>query len=424
MIQDKHFSGLNKAEKDELITFYEELKFVKTQAFNLEECLQLIASNDKASFREDRVNWLKAIKEHRANDGVEIATQLFEFYFADEDTERSFLSKIWEQMADKSTAAIVDLRAVALLWRQMGILETSQGQFEKAQVYFQKAIRYFMEINDKTMLGNDHFELGLVFRNLGDYRNAWQTFEKSIEYAQQAGNRKTVIYSQGQLANLLAVQSRFSEAVDVLKTSLDEWRKFPLESDRLMCHTTLHTLGRTYLQNGQFPEARQSLLESLRLKALVNERFDAVMRTRATLAEACLNLCEFDDAEKYLKEADVDKLAHMGSYLYAAAAFKTLSQLSYAKKNFLEFERFANRALDIAEQSSNPLTQFEVLLWVLPAYLRRLKLIKFIMLMPSFIKAFLQLRLSPLEIMKLALKRLVIAINPMKRMKNINAHRS
>jgi tetratricopeptide (TPR) repeat protein len=410
--------GLSTAEKSELIAFYKELKLVKTQAFTVEECQYLVANNDKTIFREDRANWLKAIQQHKSNDGAKIATQLFEFYFADEDAERSFLLTVWDKLASSSVSANVDLGIVAMLWRQMGILETSQGHFDKAQVYFQKAIRHFLEIDDKTMLGNDHFELGLVFRNLGDYHNAWQTFEKSIEYARQAGNHKTVIYSQGQLANLLAIQSRFSEAIDILKASLEEWEKFPLESDRLMRHTSLHTLGRTYLQNGQFQEAKSSLQESLKLKEIVNERFDAIMRTRATLAEACLNLGEFDVAEKYLREADVDKLAHMGSYLYAAAAFKTLSQLSYAKKNFIEFERFANRAIDISEQSSNPLTQFEVLLWVLPAFLRRGKLIKFIMLVPPFINAFLQLRLSPLEIIKLAIKRLVVAISPMKRMEN------
>lgn len=414
MSQDRYFSGLNAIEKGELTVFYEELKYIKIQAFNLEECRQLIASNDKASFQEDRVNWLKAIRQHPVEDGAEIATLLFEFYFADEDTERSVLLKVWEQMANKSTAKFIDLRATALLWRQMGILETSQGQFKKAQAYFQKAIHYFLEINDKTMLGNDHFELGLVFRNLGDYYNAWQTFEKSIEYAQQAGNYKTVIYSQGQLANLLAIQSRFNEAINMLKVSLGEWAKFPLESDRLMRHTTLHTLGRTYLQNGQFYEAANSLRASLELKQVVSERFDALMRTRTTLAEACIKLGEFDEAERCLQEMDVNKLAHIGSYLYAATAFKTLSLLNYEKKNFLEFERYANCAVDVAEQSGNSLTQFEVFLWILPAYLRRGKIIKFITLISPFLKAFARLRLSSVEIIKLIIKRLIIAIKPVK----------
>lgn len=407
--------GLSIEEKSELLAFYMELKLVKTHAFTIEECQYLVANNDKATFREDRANWLKSIQQHKSNDGAKIAAQLFEFYFADEDTERSFLLTVWDKLASKSIVANVDLSIVAMLWRQMGILETSQGHFDKAQVSFQKAINHFLEVNDQTMLGNDHFELGLVFRNLGDYHNARQTFEKSIEYARRAGNHKTVIYSQGQIANLLAVQSRFDEAIDILKTSLDEWEKFSLETDRLMRHTTLHTLGRTYLQNGQFQEAKGCLLESLRLKKIINERFDAIMRTRATLAEACLNLGEFDEAEKYLQEENVEKLVYMGSYLYAAAAFKTLSQLSYAKKDSTKFERFANRAIDVAEQSGNPLTRFEVLLWIFPAYLRKGKLIRFIVLVPSFIKSFLQLRLSPLEIIKLAIKRIVVATSPMKR---------
>jgi tetratricopeptide (TPR) repeat protein len=414
LVQEASQIGLQTAEKAELYAFYQTLKSVKTQAFTLQECRELVAQNDKQAFRADRINWLRAIQQHPLADGVEIATQLFEFYFVNEDTERSKLMKVWENLANKAQNPTVDQLNLSMLWRQMGILETGQGHFERAQELFEKAIQIVQKIGNTSRLGDDHFELGLVYRNLGDYQNAWRTFEKSVAYAREAGNTKTVIYSQGQLANLLAVQSRFSEAIEILKSSLQEWGKFPLEADRNMSHTSLHTLGRTYVQNGQYQEAKEALKESLYLKELINERFDATQRTRATLAEACINLGEFQEAGQYLQEDDVEKLTRMGSYLYAASSFKALSQLNFAQGNYQESRRLADRALDVADQSNNPLTQFEVLLWILPTRLRRFDIPGFISLLPRFGRAFFRLRLSPLEFIKLVLKRLAVTLNPLR----------
>ena len=400
---------LNSTETAELVSLYESLKFVKTRAFTLDECREIVANNDKATFGDDRVNWLKSIQQHDALNGAQIAILLFEFYYADDQTARSHLLAVWQKLVQKSLDENIDQRFVAMLWRQMGMLETSQGHFQNALDYFQKSTQYFLNTDNRMMLGNDYFEIGLVFRNMGDYHNAWAAFEASIKYAQQAENYKTVIYSRGQLANLLAVQSRFAQAIDMLKASLDEWENFSRAEDRVMRHTTLNTLGRIYLQNGQFQMAKDVLLESLRLKESINERFDAIIRTRSALAEACIELGEFDEAEKYLQETDVDKLVHMGSYLYAASALKTLSQLHYAKKNFVEFERLANRSVSVTEHSNNPLTLFGVLLWVLPAYTRRLKLVNLVKLTPPFVAAFFRLKLSPMEVIRLMLKRLAVA---------------
>lgn len=409
---DSALMGLKTAERAELIAFYKEYKDVKTQAFDLAECRELVAQNDRPTFREDRVNWLLAIQQHAPGEGAEIATQLFEYYLADEDTERASLLRVWENLAGKIQKQGTDFRNLALLWQQMGILATSQGRLDNALNYFQNAAQDIQQTDDNILLGNIYYEIGIVYRNIGDYSNAWQTFEKSTEYARAAGNIKTVIYAQGQLANLLAVQSRFPEAIEILKNSLPDWESLPSESDRNMKHTTIHTLGRTYLQNGQYREAKETLQESLRIKEMVNERFDITLRTRATLAEVCINLGEFQEADQYLREEDIDKLERSGSYLYSASAYKTLSQLRYAQGNHSESRRLADRALDIADQSNNPLTQFEVLLWALPSRLRRLDIVGFMLLFPRFLRVFFRLRLSPLEIIKLVIKRLLVTINP------------
>lgn len=407
--------SLSEAEQSDIFLRRQKFRLIRVRSCSLQECAELVRQNDKAGFRQDKYNWLTAIQQHVAPTSFEIATQLFEFFFAEDDIERAGIIQIWKKLASGQSPQPTGDRNLAMLWRQLGVLETGQGHLDLAQEYFLKAIEVQKELKDSLMLGNDYFELGLVYRNLGDYQRAWEAFNTSVQYAQEAKNLHTVIYSQGQLANVLAVQSRFGEAVDILKKSLETWDQFQAESDRDMRHTTLHTLGRTYLQNGQYKEAKDVLLESLRLKEKIQERFDATLRTRAILAEACINLGEYEEAETYLNEEIVEKGENIGSFLYAASAYKALSQLNFAQKKFAEATRLANRAMATAEKSNTPLTEFEVALWLLSSRLRRLDLFGFLKATPFFVRSFFRLRLSPLEIVKLTLKRFVITIHPMRK---------
>jgi tetratricopeptide (TPR) repeat protein len=402
---------LSSDERNDIARRIQKFSQIRTKSYPLEECLALVELNDKNVFKEDKNNLLEAFIQHEPKIGIEAATQLFEFYYADDSVGRSKLMGIWKKFADKAEAGS---RHLAILWRQLGMLENSQGNLESALVYFSSSIAIQEALGDALMLGNDYYELGLVHRNRGNYEEAWEAFNQSIRYARQEGNLKTVIYSQGQLANILAVQSRFAEAVKILQESLETWEQFPGEVDRNMRHTTLHTLGRTYLQNGQFREAKETLLGSLRLKEQVQERFDATLRTRAMLAEACIQLGEFEEAEHHLTEEGAVRGEKIGSYLYAASAFKALSQLKFAQLEFAEARRLAYRAMTVAEKSNTPLTELEAALWLASLHARRFDLFDFIGVLPRLMHAFLRLRLSLLEILKLALKRLAVTLNPIR----------
>ena len=403
---------LSETERSDIDRRLEKFRLIRAQLLSLEECLTWVQEKDRAGFQEDRSNWLAAIKQHDISTSIEIAIQLFEFYLADDEIERTRLMEIWQKLAERANAKS---RSLAILLHQLGILETSQGNLPGGQEYLLKSIRLQEQLGDVLMLGNDYYELGLVYRNRGNYQDAWDAFNKSIRYARETENLKTVIYSQGQLANILALQSHFVEALEILRQSMEIWNQFPTEADRDLRHTTLHTLGRIYIQNGQFRDAKEVLLESLDLKEKVQERFDATLRTRAMLAEACLNLGEFEDAECCLTEEMTDRAEKIGSYLYAASAFKVLSQLKFVRRDFVEAKRLANRAMTSAQSSNTPLTKFEVALWLLALYAQRFDVPGLARVFPYFFQAFLGLRLSPLEILKLAFKRLAVTLNPMHR---------
>lgn len=385
---------------------WERLRLHPTQTYTLERCKILIAENQKETFQKERANWIKAISLHTSQTAVEIATLLFEWYFANQETERADVLRIWKKLLERSGESQGMPRETAILLRQIGILQVSRGYLNDAEKYLRQSTQISEQVQDQILVGNNYYELGLIYRNAGKYKPAWDAFITAVESSKKTGNLKAQIYAQGQLANILAVQGDFDKAINILKETLNLWKKFPESGDRDMSHTTLHTLGSIYIQNGQPLDAIEVLKQSLYLKQKLKERFDLLVRTDTMLAEAFISLGQFDQAQNCLAEADVESCAKMGSYLYAATSFKTLSQLHFAQNNFHQAQRFANRALDVARQSNNPLVEFDVLLWIFSADWQRRRLLNILPRVFVLITVLFRMRLSPRQFFQLSFKRL------------------
>jgi tetratricopeptide (TPR) repeat protein len=400
---------LFKPVRDDIRSRLEKFRLHPTKIYTLQRCKNLLKYNEQEVFREEHINWIKAIDLHPASISIEIAILLFEWYFASRETTRAGLVPIWQKLLRRATASLTTPKEVASLWRQAGILEVSKGNFEEAKRYFRNSSDFSAQIDDKATKASNDFELGVIYRNQGDYESAWASFTTATQLSKQSGSLKTLIYSQGQLANILAVQGNFTDALNILKESMEIWEQLSDPIERNMRHTTLHTLGQTYIRNGQFVEAIDVLTESLRLKSLVKERFDSTLRTQTLLAEAFMNVGKFEQAQESITESDIESCVTMGSSLYAASAFKVLSQMHFLQRNFLQSERFANRALEVANQSKNHLTQFEVLLWILLKDLRLLRLHKVIYQIHQFLSTLLKMRLTLRQFFKLTLTRLSLS---------------
>jgi tetratricopeptide (TPR) repeat protein len=284
-----------------------------------------------------------------------------------------------------------------LLWRQLGILEASTGEFSLAIEHFQNSSKIGEKLGDNIIIGDNYFEVGLILRNQGEYVQAWESFINAENSVRAINHYKTMVYSQGQRANLLAVWGRFDDAIDLLKQSLSLWEKFDVMEDRNMRHTTLHTLGRIYLQTDRVKDAKEVLLESLKLKEASGERYDSTMRTRSLLADACIALGNYSEAKEHISEASIETSIRIGSYLYAAESLRTLSRIYCFENDYIQSERLAKRSLEIAQIANNPLTQIETIIWIIQlSFLQKNFLVLFSILIP-LIKAINSLKLTPVQ---------------------------
>lgn len=377
--QDINLSLLTSKEEDEIIALRQKSKAILSNIYTVDECKKTLKRvltvdivKDVISFRRDRYNWLRAVQTHPTVTGSEIAILLFDSYFGDNDIERLQMAKIWKKILQKSESEKINNKNLALLWRQLGILEASIGEFNAAIEHFEKSSVIGQKLGDNIVVGDNYFEVGLILRNQGKYVQAWDSFINAENSALSINHYKTIVYSQGQRANLLAIQGKFDSAIDLLNESLSLWEKFETDEDKNMKHTTLHTLGRIYLQIGRAEEAKKALLESLKLKEISEERFDATIRTRSLLTDACIIMGEYSEAKEYISEEIIETSIRIGSYLYAAESLRTLSHIFYLEKDFQKSERIARRSLEIAQIANNPFIQLDSIIWILQfSYLQK-----------------------------------------------------
>lgn len=411
-MENLDLSVLSHEEEGEIFALREKNKKILSSVYTIDVCKRMLRKvltvdlvKDISSFRRDRYNWLRAIQVHPVAVGSEIALLLFDSYFGDNDIERNQMAGIWKKLLNKMQAHETDQRNFALLWRQLGILEASTGDFKSAIEHFQNSSKIAEKLGDNIIIGDNYFELGLIFRNQGEYVQAWASFVNAEKSVQALNHYKTIVYSQGQRANLLAIWGRFDDAIDLLKQSLSLWEKFDTIEDQNMRHTTLHTLGRIYLQAGRVKDAKEAALESLKLKEASGERYDSTMRTRSLLADACMAMGNYAEAKEYISEESIETSIRIGSYLYAAESLRTLSRVYYYENNYAQSERLAKRSLEIAQTANNPLTQIDTVIWIIQlSFLQKKFLVLFSALAP-LIKAITHLRLTPVQAYNLFIQR-------------------
>jgi len=411
-LENINLSALSHEEEEEIIALRQKHKKTLSNIYTVNECKKILKQvltvnlvKDVFSFRKDRYNWLRAVQTHPVATGSEIALLLFDSYFGDDDIERNQMAGIWKKLLNKMQAYEIDQKNFALLWRQLGILEASTGEFKFAVEHFQNSTKIAEKLGDNIIIGDNYFEVGLILRNQGEYTQAWESFINAEKSVQGMNHYKTIVYSQGQRANLLAIGGRFDDAIDLLKQSLSLWEKFDAIEDKNMRHTTLHTLGRIYLQIGRVKDAKEAVLESLKLKDASGERYDSTMRTRSLLADVCIAMGNYSEAKEYISEESIETSIRIGSYLYAAESLRTLSRVHYFENNYIQSERLAKRSLEISQIANNPLTQIDTIIWVMQLSFLQKKFFVLLSILVPLIKAINSLKLTPVQFYNLFIQR-------------------
>lgn len=305
--------------KEETEFFRNQQKMQKINFLNEYSPENCISSKD--NYNIEWRNWLLSINRYLSTSQWFPAAKISIILFSYLQTVGSWndIVEIWRKLVSYDKLSEEEIKLKISLLHQLGIIISDQGDQNNAIEFHEKSLKLSKEYHLSQLVSENFYELGVNYLQIGRYNISKEYFEKAI--STQETVTKLALYSSGQLSNILMLKGKIKTAIDQLKDDLEKWNQFSDESDRIMVHNTLHTLGRAYLLKKDYVAAKNVLKNSLRLKYLAGSPTNLEAHTKCLLAEAYIGSREFGKAEQLIVDC-IKITKEVNDYRYLALAYK------------------------------------------------------------------------------------------------------
>ncbi|NEP62493.1 MAG: tetratricopeptide repeat protein, partial [Symploca sp. SIO2G7] len=152
---------------------------------------------------------------------------------------------------------------------QQGIEQAQTSQFEAALQSWQQSLTIYREINDRKGEGDALNNLGLAYRNLGDYTQAIEYHQQSLAIAREINDRKGEGQSLGNLGIAYLNLGDYTQAIEYYQQSLAIAREI---NDRNGEGNSLGNLGNAYRNLGDYTQAIEYYQQSLAITREIKNR--------------------------------------------------------------------------------------------------------------------------------------------------------
>jgi transcriptional regulator with PAS, ATPase and Fis domain len=180
------------------------------------------------------------------------------------------------------------------------------GNPSKALGIIRSAIALLSDsVGDKTELGDAHIVLGDTLRELGEYDEAERAFRDAESIYRRDDNPGGAGDALNRLAGIFYRRSNYKNALICLMSAIEFARK---EDNRQKLAFLFGNIGRVYILLGQLNKAEEYVRFNIDLSQKQNDDIEET-RARLSLAYIDIQRCQFESANKHLKEAisSIDK---------------------------------------------------------------------------------------------------------------------
>jgi tetratricopeptide (TPR) repeat protein len=181
----------------------------------------------------------------------------------------------------------------------LGLVYSRRGNYSKALEYYLKAVQLNVELNDGLGQGSSLNNVGNVYRYWGYYDKAVEYYQRSLDVSRAFKNPNLEATS---LANLGLVHSSWGQyitAAEFYQKALEIERE---QKNRLGQALALSNIGSILQYKGDYVKALEYYHKEL---DLLTELKVSTERPKALIADAYMDMGNFDKAEPLLKEVNL-----------------------------------------------------------------------------------------------------------------------
>ncbi|MGK7929397.1 MAG: CHAT domain-containing protein [Spirulina sp.] len=152
---------------------------------------------------------------------------------------------------------------------QQGIQQYNTNQFREALQSWEKTLKIYREIGNRAGEGISLGNLGIVYQSLGEYDRAIDYYEQSLAIKREIGDRAGEGISLGSLGIIYRLLGEYNRAIDYHRQSLVIAREI---GDRAGEGISLNSLGIVYQSLGEYNRAIDYYEQSLVIKREIGDR--------------------------------------------------------------------------------------------------------------------------------------------------------
>ncbi|CAF1430534.1 unnamed protein product, partial [Adineta ricciae] len=140
-------------------------------------------------------------------------------------------------------------------WEQLGHLLIKMGNFNKAEEIFRVLLEQTFK-DDEKLCASLYYHLGEVKSNKGDYKDALQLYETSLEIQQKYSDSKVsdLVNTYNSIGLMYDIMADYSKALQFYEKSREIGEKATL-SDRVNMAETFNNMGAAYYHLGDYTKA-------------------------------------------------------------------------------------------------------------------------------------------------------------------------
>jgi predicted ATPase/class 3 adenylate cyclase len=276
----------------------------------------------------ETANVLAAIEGEPANQPRLFAAVDFHQFARCRSCNRKVRALLTEIRPDGGT---VEVRTLARAWNAAGTLDHAVLDLASAEQALSQAIDLFSQSGEKDNVVRAHFNLGLIARERGRLKEAFESFALALDYFEERNSKNECAVILLNLGDLALKLGNLDEAEEKLKRSARMCGEVGNISAKAQA---LSNLGEARLAAGRLGEAASDLVESLSILCKLGE-VSTVPHVLALLAKLALAArmerfaCYFWGAATKVSERSgagsaetADELLEVGSKCRAALSYQ------------------------------------------------------------------------------------------------------
>lgn len=248
----------------------------------------------------------------------------------------------------KEARKIEDNRYIAMSLYNIGLIHENKAEFDTAMEYYHESLETCEELEDKTVGASCLVNIGQIQHIWGQSEKALESFQEALQILEKEG--RIFATEMGAVLNAIGLVymslGNFSDAAQYFQQSLDRRRE---SNDLAGASVSLNNLGMIHLYQGRYEEARMKFQEALDTYDLLEcvlpwgipyNNLGEIARIRGNYADAMKN---YEHALGIYKE--------IGDKKNIAVALNNIGLLFLNWGNFKEALNYYQKALQTWEET-------------------------------------------------------------------------